>query len=128
MAEGGEKRSQITHRTPSQIKRHTRTYGRKPSTLKKKRERARARYHLVKDGVIKEGDPRDVNHKKMLSKGGSNDRSNLEMQSASKNRGHGTSPGGRPKSRTVAGHKKRGPPKAKPKAKAKAKRTPRKKR
>jgi len=99
MAEGGEKRSSVTHRTPSQIKRHSKTYARKHAQMEKKRKRGRARYKLEKEGVVKKGDGKDVDHKRMLKNGGSNKRSNLRVTSASKNRGHGTSPGGRPKTR-----------------------------
>jgi|TARA_R110000824_G_scaffold368371_3_gene557671 5-methylcytosine-specific restriction endonuclease McrA len=46
--------------------------------------RARARYALDKDGVDRKG--KDIDHKKPLSKGGSNKRSNLRLVKPSSNR------------------------------------------
>ena len=46
--------------------------------------RERARYALDKEGVDRKG--KDIDHKKPLSKGGSNKRSNLRLTTPSKNR------------------------------------------
>lgn len=97
MAEGGEKRSPTSHRTPGQIKRHGKTYQAKPEQRKNRAKRNSARSRMMKEGKVKKGDGKDVGHKKPLSKGGSNSRSNIAVQSASKNRGHGMSPGGNKK-------------------------------
>ena len=97
MAEGGEKRSKTAHRTPSQIKRHGRTFQARPEQKKNRAARNAARATLKKAGVKVAG--KDVAHKKPLSKGGSNSRSNLTVQSKKKNRGHGMSPGGNRKKR-----------------------------
>ena len=86
MAEGGEKRSPTSHRTPSQIKRHGRTY---QATKKQKENRAKrnaARKEMEKKGRVKKGDGKDVDHKKPLSKGGSNSPSNLRVTTKKKNR------------------------------------------
>lgn len=93
MAEGGQKRSPTAHRTPGQIKRHGRTY--QASTTQKKRRAARnkARRQAEKDGRVRKGDGKDVHHKKPLSKGGSNKKSNTQVTSKSKNRGHGMTKG-----------------------------------
>jgi hypothetical protein len=99
MAEGGETRSPTMHRTPSQIKRHVKGYQATPKEKAKRAARGRARYKLEKEGKVSKGDGKDVDHKKLLSKGGTNARSNLRVSSRSKNRGHGTSPGGRPPAR-----------------------------
>jgi len=101
MAEGGETRSKTAHRTPSQIKRHGRTYGAKPAQKKNRAARNAARAKLMKEGKVKKGDGKDVAHKVPLIKGGSKTaRSNLAVQSAKKNRGHGMSRGGnRPRGR-----------------------------
>lgn len=48
--------------------------------------RKRARYALEKEGVVRPHDGKDVGHKQALSKGGSNDRGNLEVQDRSANR------------------------------------------
>lgn len=47
-------------------------------------ERQRARRLLDKEGVDRKG--KDIDHKVMLSKGGTNSRSNLRLVSPSKNR------------------------------------------
>ncbi|RLC07662.1 MAG: hypothetical protein DRI24_24520, partial [Deltaproteobacteria bacterium] len=91
MAEGGQKRSKTAHRTPGQIKRHGKTYQAKPDQIKKRGKRNAARAKLMKEGKVKKGDNKEVNHRKPISKGGSNARSNLEVQSRSKNRAHGMS-------------------------------------
>lgn len=93
MAEGGEKRSPTMHRTPSQIKRHVRGYQATRKEKKKRAARNKARAMMKRAGRVKKGDGKDVGHKKPLSKGGSNSRSNLRVESRSKNRGHGMSPG-----------------------------------
>lgn len=91
MAEKGEKRSPTAHRTPSQIRRHGKTYQSRPEQKKNRAARARARYKLEKEGKVRKGDGKDVAHKRPISKGGSNARSNLSVQSQKKNRGHGMS-------------------------------------
>lgn len=55
--------------------------------LKRQRERMRARRKLEKEGKVKKGDGKEVNHKKALKSGGSNAKSNLEITSRKKNRG-----------------------------------------
>lgn len=47
--------------------------------------RNRARRQLMKEGLVKVGDSKHVNHKQPLSKGGSNSRSNLSVKSAASN-------------------------------------------
>lgn len=63
-----------------------RKYDGKPSVKKKRALRNKARRKLMKEGVVRKGDGKDVDHKKPLSKGGSNGRSNLRAVPASKNR------------------------------------------
>lgn len=86
MAENGETRSPTAHRTPGQIKKHTRTYQRRPNQLRNRAARARARYALEKEGKVSKGDGKEVDHIRKLSKGGSNDRSNLRVVSRRVNR------------------------------------------
>lgn len=50
--------------------------------------RHRARYAMEKEGKVAPNDGKDVAHKKAVSKGGSNDRSNLTVQSKTKNRSY----------------------------------------
>lgn len=96
MAEDGEKRDPKGHRTPSQLKRHGRTYQAKPEQKKKRAMRNKARAQAIKAGTVKKGDGKDVTHKKPLSKGGSNAKSNRGVQPASKNRAHGLTRGKKP--------------------------------
>ena len=84
MAEGGQKRSKTAHRTPGQIKRHGRTFQAKPAQVKNRTKRNQARAIMKKSGANVKG--KDVDHKRPLSKGGSNTRGNLRVQSKSKNR------------------------------------------
>lgn len=68
---------------------YKREYEEYHSDDKQKKRRAKrnsARRELEKEGVVRKGDGKDVNHKKPLSKGGGNSRSNLEVTSKSKNR------------------------------------------
>lgn len=96
MAEDGEKRSKTAHRTPSQIKRHGRTYQATPVQKKKRAKRNAARAKVAKSKGAAAVKGKDVSHKKPLSKGGSNAASNLKIQSKKKNRGHGMTRGKKP--------------------------------
>jgi hypothetical protein len=62
------------------------TYDGTPAVKKKRAARNKARRMLEREGVVKKGDGKDVDHKTPLSKGGSTDRSNLRAVPASKNR------------------------------------------
>lgn len=93
MAEGGEKRSKTAHRTPSQIKRHGRTYQASKTQKKRRAMRNKARAEAQREGKVRKGDGKDVDHKKPLSKGGSNSKSNRRVVSKSTNRGHGMTKG-----------------------------------
>lgn len=53
---------------------------------KNRSERTLARRELIKEGVARVGDGKDVDHIKPLSKGGDNRRSNLREISAHENR------------------------------------------
>ena len=86
-----EKRSKTAHRTPGQIKKHGKTYQAKPEQIAKRSARNKARRAMKKAGVDVKG--KDASHKKPLSKGGTNARGNLTVQSAKKNRGHGMTKG-----------------------------------
>lgn len=62
-------------------------YHSKPEQKKNRADRNAARRLLEDEGLVHKGDGKDVDHKKPLDKGGSNDRSNLRVMSKSKNRG-----------------------------------------
>lgn len=64
-------------------------YEKYQGTAEQKKKRAlrnNARAQLEKEGKVKKGDGKDVGHKRALGKGGSNDRSNLEVQGKTTNR------------------------------------------
>ena len=56
-----------------------------PSRKKNRVKRNKAREECIASGKCKKGDGKHVDHKKPLSKGGSNKKSNRRVQSASKN-------------------------------------------
>jgi len=68
--------------------------------------RKRARRDAVKDGRVSTGDGKDLDHKRPLSKGGSNSKSNTRVRSASSNRSEGGRMGG--KAGSTADKKKAG--------------------
>ena len=74
-----------------------RKYDSKPEVKKKRALRNKARRKLMKEGVVRKGDGKDVDHKKALSKGGGNGRSNLRAVSASKNRSYARTKSGKMK-------------------------------
>ena len=96
MAENGEIRSKTAHRTPGQIKRHSRTYQAKPEQKKKRAKRNAARAAVKKSKGASAVAGKDVGHKTPLSKGGSNAAGNLKVQSKKSNRGHGMTKGKKP--------------------------------
>lgn len=86
MAENGEKRDPKSHRTPGQIKRKNRGYDARPENVAKRVKNNQARAMLAKEGRVRKGDGKDVDHKKPLRSGGSNARSNLRVLPKSQNR------------------------------------------
>ena len=92
-------RSPTAHRTLEQARAAVR--GPQATTKEKKKRAARnkARRIMERAGQVSKGDGKDVGHVKPLSKGGSTGKSNLQVQSRSKNRGHGMSRQKRPSSR-----------------------------
>lgn len=87
MAENGEKRDPKSHRTPGQIRRKNRTYDARPENVAKRVKNNQARAMLEKEGRVRKGDGKDVDHKTPLRSGGGNSRSNLRVMDRSKNRG-----------------------------------------
>lgn len=63
-----------------------RNYQGTPEQREKNNARKRARYALEKEGKVRKGDGKDVDHVKPLAKGGGNGRSNLRVVASSKNR------------------------------------------
>lgn len=66
---------------------YDKAYNARPDQVKKRMERNRARAELMKEGVVKKGDGKDVDHKKMLDAGGTNAKGNLRAVSQTENRG-----------------------------------------
>lgn len=62
-------------------------YQKKPENVEKRVARNRARRHAIAEGKAAVGDGKDIDHKKMLDKGGSTDDSNTRVRSRSENRG-----------------------------------------
>lgn len=60
-------------------------YKSRPDQIKKRVARNKARRMMEREGLVSKGDGKHVDHKKPLSKGGSNSRSNLRVRSASAN-------------------------------------------
>lgn len=58
----------------------------KPKRVKDRAERNKARSIMEKAGKVSKGDGKDIDHKKPLSKNGKTIKSNLRVQTASKNR------------------------------------------
>lgn len=61
-------------------------YQGKPEQIRKRSLRNKARRKMMKQGKVRKGDGKDVDHKKPLSKGGSNDTANLRVQTDNENR------------------------------------------
>ena len=55
---------------------------------KKRAQNNKARRMMMREGLVHKGDGKDVDHKQPLSKGGSTERSNLRVKSASANRSY----------------------------------------
>lgn len=67
-------------------KKQNEKYDGKESVKKDRASRNASRVLLVKAGVVSKGDGKDVDHKKPLSKGGTNARNNLRAVPSSKNK------------------------------------------
>lgn len=54
-------------------------YTSRPEIIKKRTEQNAARREMAKKGLVHKGDGKDVDHKRPLSRGGSNDSKNLRV-------------------------------------------------
>lgn len=81
-------------------KKENRLFNSKPSERKKRSERSVARVRANREGVTSKGDGKDLDHRKPLSKGGSSEKSNLRVVSASSNRSFSRNADGSMKSQT----------------------------
>lgn len=79
----------------------------KPSERKKRSERSVARVKANREGLTKKGDGTHLDHVKPLSKGGTSDRSNLRVVSASANTSFSRNKDGSLRSQTSARERKK---------------------
>ena len=77
---------------------YDKAYNARPDQVKKREMRNNARAELIREGKVKKGDGKDVDHKQMLDGGGTNSKGNLRVVSQTANRGwrktHGDKYGG----------------------------------
>lgn len=71
------------------------SYHSKPEQRKNRVKRTLARRQAEKDGRVKKGDGKDLDHKKPLRSGGSNAKSNTRVRSRAANRADNGKRGGR---------------------------------
>lgn len=83
-----------------------RRYNSSPEQKKKRAMRNSARRKAIKDGKVKKGDGKDVDHKKPLRSGGTNSKGNTRVRSRKANRADNGGTGGR-KRNTNKGTRKR---------------------
>lgn len=77
--------------SPGYKRNYKKEYANYQGTTEQKKNRAErntARRQATKAGVVSKGDGKDIDHKKPLSKGGSNSKSNRRVTSASANRSY----------------------------------------
>lgn len=84
MAEKGEKRDPVTHRTPTQKRRDNKKYMSDPANREDNKARKRARRKMVAAGKARKGDGRDVDHKDGNPR--NNSVKNLRLSAVGKNR------------------------------------------
>lgn len=94
-------------------KNYVRNYVQERKTESKARKHARvmrnqARQELIQEGKARVGDGKDVGHKTAISKGGTNSRKNLEVQSAASNRSFKRNSDGSMASETSKKERKKG--------------------
>lgn len=61
-------------------------YQARPEQVAKRVARNAARREAIREGTVKKGDGKDIDHKKMLDSGGTNSKSNQRVVPASENR------------------------------------------
>ena len=70
-------------------------YDSSPARKKARAARNKARRQLTREGLVRKGDGKDVDHKKPISKGGATSRSNLRVLSAKDNRSYSRTKNGK---------------------------------
>lgn len=87
------------HKSKNPAKRtvQQREYDASPKVKKKRAARTKARRQMEREGKVRKGDGKDVDHKKALRNGGTSARGNLRVRSRSSNRSDNGGKGGRKK-------------------------------
>lgn len=78
----------MAKQTRESTKEYYERYHASPEARKERSMRNQARREMEKRGLVRKGDGKDVDHKKPLSRGGTNADSNLRVQSRAENRGY----------------------------------------
>lgn len=73
---------------------YDKAYNARPDQVKKREMRNAARAELAREGKVKKGDGKDVDHKQMLDGNGTNSKGNLRVVSQTENRGWRKNHGG----------------------------------
>ena len=89
MAENGQVRDKINHRTKDQETRHYKKEDKKPEVRERREERHVARAHAIKAGIVTKHDGRELDHKIPLTRGGSNSPGNIRVTNRHANRTKG---------------------------------------
>lgn len=76
----------MTKSTPKKLA-YQKAYNARPEEVAKRVKNNAARREAIKEGRAHVGDGKDVAHKRSLENGGTNDKSNLSVQSRKTNRG-----------------------------------------
>lgn len=66
---------------------YQKAYNARPENVAKRVKNNQARAKLMAKGLVRKGDGKDVDHKRMLDQGGGNSDNNLRVVNASTNRG-----------------------------------------
>lgn len=78
-------------------KREYELYHSSPEQKKKRAKRNAARRQAERDGRVRKGDGKDIDHKRPLRAGGGNSKGNLRVRDKSENRADNGGAGGRPR-------------------------------
>lgn len=73
---------------------YDKAYNARPEQVNNREKRNAARAELMREGKVKKGDGKDVDHKKMLDGNGTNSKGNLRVVSQTENRGWRKNHGG----------------------------------
>jgi hypothetical protein len=73
---------------------YDKAYNARPEQVNNREKRNAARAELMREGKVKKGDGKDVDHKKMLDGNGTNAKSNLRVVDKNTNRGWRKAHGG----------------------------------